>query len=733
MRHRFETLLLPAALLALTACGEDVPPLAINDFSVSSQMVQAGQTVEVSWEVTSATSITITQDPPGAELVKDGTMATGTINSQPIDETTTIKLVATDKDGMTATKSVNISASGLRIATFAADPATIAKGTSTTLSWVISGGSPSEVVITDSEGADIYRGTDATGTSEKLSPDKDETYKISATPADGTSAAITAMTTVTVTSNPPTIQKFEARNQMNMPITDLAVGTNAQIFWEVDFGDVDPEKAEIQISEDGKVIRPWNKRGAARGSIQRPVNNATQVYLLEARNGTEDADKTSTMITLNGQAVPIIDNFTVTPAEYTQGSTLATATWSVSETTRTFLSIDGQAVPGFPGGNSGTMQFMVTGRARVSLIARNSVADTTEVRIVELGYNEPEPNDTAGQAIPIAGDGNGVRGTISAGDVDVYAVMVPEGSSIFAQAGINPATGACNFDTDIELWDATGTSLGNASSVSVPAPNPCAELFPAMDGFAANLPAGVYYIAVRGGNGGMATGQYQLIVRVIPPIQSQPNVQITPVGAPVWEIADVQQFVGAIGQPGMMFPDLPVTINSVLAPRHTVMAFSGLSAVVRPGAAHNVNYRTEFGLALAGRGYESKSTFERTEWDAPNGIFVGFTAVPKTGTSTGASADNANGLIIPNGLFPLTQTLVIQRNGDTWAELMPDTFTGDPSPNVQGLSHQHFLTIVSGAVAPMGAMPPPADFNWVFNVVDQTNNGYRITVPFRVN
>ncbi len=128
------------------------------------------------------------------------------------------------------------------------------------------------------------------------------------------------------------------------------------------------------------------------------------------------------------------------------------------------------------------------------------------------GTGESEPNDATGTADVLlsAGTSATVFGTLAtAGDDDVYSVVVPAGMHLFAE--VVAPDGGCPVNSTLRLLSPTGTQL---VSDSQDGPDSCGRIAPGADTLARNLSGGTYYLEV---SGSVSTAVYQLNVRVLTP------------------------------------------------------------------------------------------------------------------------------------------------------------------------------------------------------------------------
>ena len=157
---------------------------AIASFAANPAGISPGASATLSWSTTGAATITIT---PGTFT---STSASGTASVSPTS-TTTYTLTATDSAGSTtATATVTVNtATKLVINSFTASPASIASGSSSTLSWATTGAN--NIAIAPG----TFTSTSASG-STIVSPTATTTYTLTATDNAGSTTA-TAQVVVT--------------------------------------------------------------------------------------------------------------------------------------------------------------------------------------------------------------------------------------------------------------------------------------------------------------------------------------------------------------------------------------------------------------------------------------------------------------------------------------------------------------------------------------------------------
>src|ERR1017187_9039087 len=233
--------------LPLTGPAQGSLP-TITRFTASPAKVLPGQPSTLSWSVIGATSL----------KMGSGSGA-GAVTGTPVDGTSVIVTPATmtsytltaSNDAGSTTASVTVMAGRPPSITFlTANPAKVATGQASTLSWAVTG-YPN---LTVSPGVGVV-----VGTSVKVAPSTTQSYILTATNSFGTS-----MAAVTVTAGrAPTITKFVAT-----PVT-VTAGQASTLSWAV-------------TGSPSLVMSPFV--GTLSGSSAKVTPQATQVYALTATN-----------------------------------------------------------------------------------------------------------------------------------------------------------------------------------------------------------------------------------------------------------------------------------------------------------------------------------------------------------------------------------------------------------------------------------------------------------------
>lgn len=536
--------------------------------------------------------------------------------------------------------------------------------------------------------------------------------------------------------------------------TTVPQGDPVRFSWQVQ--DFIGSETAIQITVDGEVHLPWTTERARTGTEDIRIDGVGPVEVtLQARN-SRVLDKPeswpSESILVTTLEAPVIGSFTLTPEAFVETSTVIRAQWRVIQATEIDLQVEDQSLPGFPTSELlGSTDFEVDSEVTVKLTARNAVKSVSTLKKIRFGFNEPEPNEGPGLALPILADGVPVRGTISSrADEDWYALTVPEGGYVFARVGLN-RLGRCRFDTRLTFYDVDGiTTLGAVDNTESPPIAPCSEINPLLLSFAGNLPGGTYYLAV-GGSGNDPAGSYYLEVLTFTEPPPLPAVIKTTVGTPAWDVVDIVQFAapgpvhrilnpgGEISRDGSAIVEV---LEEILRPFHQFGDFISISALMVPEIPHAIDYAKELGLAAAMHRIDPRQTsfvpgdLEANE-QSQRAVYLGFTLVPTVDAEVGPSIDfPAGGPLIPHATFPIEMDASVTHDGIVWAgpfsqsHFLPGPQGWSPSFPGDGWSHAHFFSVIVEHVA---SSPPTAgSYAWTYRLIDANQEGYELQVPFTV-
>jgi PKD repeat protein len=324
------------------------------------------------------------------------------------------------------------------VASFTATPPSVVRGSSSTLSWSVTGA--------ESISIDNGIGT-VTGTSVVVTPTTTTTYTLTATNAGGPA---TSTATVTVTPFPvPVIASFAATP------ASIIVGASATLAWSV--------TGATSISIDNGI-------GAVTGTTVVVTPTSTTTYTLTATNAGGPATSTST-VTVTPFPVPAIASFAAIPASVVAGSS-ATLAWSV--TGATSISIDSGI-----GAVTGTSVVVTpTTTTTYTLTATNAGGPATATATVTV---TPFP-------VPVIASFTATPSTIARGASSTLAWSVTGATSLSIDNGIGAVTGTSVVVTP----SATTTYTLTATNAGGPATSTATVTIPA---------ASILFTSATGGSG----------------------------------------------------------------------------------------------------------------------------------------------------------------------------------------------------------------------------------------
>lgn len=271
-----------------TVTVSDNPPVGvtIDSFNASPATIVAGDPSTLSWTVsgdlTALSSISLQS---GGTSVADDLSATGTFEVSPTATTqyTLVVSVVGATEPLTATATVNVTpAPAPTIASFSADPATVAPGGTSTLSWVVVGRYASISLMT---GDDLVQdGLAATGSFD-VTPAATTEYTLVVAPlSGGDDVTRTATVTVQAPVGSPTITSAAAEVTVGSQFTVTWVATDADTF---DVVAVNPSNPEDTATIPGGTGIPGTETSATL-----PIPDSThQLIRVIASNTAGDAQR----------------------------------------------------------------------------------------------------------------------------------------------------------------------------------------------------------------------------------------------------------------------------------------------------------------------------------------------------------------------------------------------------------------------------------------------------------
>jgi hypothetical protein len=170
-------------------------------------------------------------------------------------------------------------------------------------------------------------------------------------------------------------------------------------------------------------------------------------------------------------------------------------------------------------------------------------------------------------------------------------------------------------------------------------------------------------------------------------IAAAEEIEITPIGAPLWRPVDVHLFSAAVGTAATGFAEFAATTEALLPPPNH-RPHPGLG--IGPGDPHS-DFDREFERGLANLGLTDQSVFNASGFTNGMGVFLAYMLVLDTGAPAGSSPDFVSGPIIANSLFPLSVNEATTRGGVLFSPStvfpIPALNAVDPPFDVEGHSH----------------------------------------------
>jgi hypothetical protein len=293
-----------------------VPDIIITRFSATPDRILPGQPSILEWNVTGATSVSIT---PG---VGNNLRPQGSATVTPA-ATTTYTLVATGTGGRTQQATVTVTvgaapAANPQVIRFEASPTNIISGESSTLSWTTSGADRVDI-------SGVGTNLPLSG-SRVVSPTVTTTYTLTATAGTGPDArTVSAPVVVTVTSGMASrILTF------SLNPTTINVGGSSQLCWNVEGA------TTVSISPGIGTVKAMDCTTVS------PTSTTT--YILTAFNGTGSVTASAT---LTVGSVKIL-TFAQTPEFSTSAGNPVVLSWTTQGATSVVITgfgLTGQTLP----------------------------------------------------------------------------------------------------------------------------------------------------------------------------------------------------------------------------------------------------------------------------------------------------------------------------------------------------------------------------------------------------
>lgn len=358
--------------LALAACGggdngnggngpNGDGELRINSFARSpSGPINSGETVNLTWDVTGATTVRITQNPGPTMPIYEGGDAQGTRESSPINAATTFRLTAisADDNQMREIEITSMDIQGVTIDSFElVTTGAIRAGDEITLRYELSGvtqlqeaslrdadgevplqrnGDPIDISLTDLEGSLTFVAEVPDGSS---GAEIVQTYTLSVT---GGGVSVSADEEVTISAGEPVVDVFRTTAN-NGRTTFYAVPSSMQnadnrvgVQWTV------RNTSEVAVNYDDQPCRNFGRPGPT-GCIDRPegcegtatcnvdllTGEHTLTLIARSPTGSEVTEEIDITV------VPdiAVNSFSITPTDFWQSEVDAQVSWNVENAT----------------------------------------------------------------------------------------------------------------------------------------------------------------------------------------------------------------------------------------------------------------------------------------------------------------------------------------------------------------------------------------------------------------
>lgn len=338
--------------------GDPSPPPTtapvISSFTATPTSITSGSSSTLSWSVSGASSLSIDQGV--------GTVTAASTSVSP-STTTTYTLTATNVGGSTtASATITVNAPPPVITSFTATPSNITTGSSSALSWSVTGATSLSV----NQGI----GT-VTGTGTVVHPTTTTTYTLTATNPGG---KVTANVTVTVNAVPPIIAAFTAT-----PAT-ISIGSSTTLAWNV--------AGATSLSLDQGV-------GTVTGTSTSVTPVATTTFTLTATNAVGGTTATAT-VTVNSTSLLEVacsgaSCGAVNPSQY---SGAGVGIWRYVNVTASPVTID-VGIGGVRAGLSATLLFSNGKATPTTLPAAGALASPQEIALLPAFPFDWDPAEQA--------------------------------------------------------------------------------------------------------------------------------------------------------------------------------------------------------------------------------------------------------------------------------------------------------------------------------------------------
>ncbi len=300
-------------------CGEEglcipAPPpteARVDAFMATPDTVAPGGEVTLSWTLVDAASAVISAPGTVDIALQANQLAEGslTVNAE---DTITYTITATSVDDISDSATATITVEQVpppEITTFAASPESVEEGSSSTLTWEMTGATAAVIQAGGQTIHTVPEGELGSGSFE-VTPDVSTTYTLTAS-SDGGDDTSTAA--VTVEGTAPVIDTF------TVTPTQVIIGQTATLAWQITGAD------SIAIVDGAAQSLDVSGADVADGSLEVPINTQLSTFTLRAINAFGDTVQT---VSVTGAEVLSVTSFTATPDTAAENAEV-TLSWMV--------------------------------------------------------------------------------------------------------------------------------------------------------------------------------------------------------------------------------------------------------------------------------------------------------------------------------------------------------------------------------------------------------------------
>jgi hypothetical protein len=396
-----------------------VAPPAIISLTATPSSITAGESTELKWNTSGATSVTLDQGVGPVAL-------TGMSTVSPKADTTYTLTASNSTAAVTTSVAVAVIAAALpSVTSFTLNPSKINYGESTTLAWSVTGATSISI--------DQGVGTVNASGSLAVTPTAPVTYTLTATNKAGSATAKAAI--AMIPGKAPVITSFTASP------TEIARGGSSTLKWKT--------SGASSIS-----LEPGFGTVDASGTLQVSPTETTS-YTLTTINAGNTVKATAT-VSVPSSGNPVVSSFTASPGTIPLGQS-STLRWSVTGATSISINQNVGTVDG-----SGSTAVSPTAHTTYTLTATNAMGSTTATVVVSV-TQASATGITAFTASPT---------TIAAGQASVLQWDVTSATDVAIDNDVGAVarsgtTSVSPQETTTYTLTATGSSGAITSTVTV--------------------------------------------------------------------------------------------------------------------------------------------------------------------------------------------------------------------------------------------------------------------------